>query len=210
MVLAGLLKPKKGSVKISGIDVRKIKKLTKKVGFLFQNPDHQLFCDTVESEIAYGLDNGKSKAVKKILKDMNLKKFGDKHPHTLSRGERQRVAIASILILQPDILILDEPTTGLDWAHITQFLDLILNLNANGKTIILISHDMRVIAEYCRRVIVMNEGNIILDDETRNVFSKLELLKKAQLKPPPISELTLKSGIDPPLIKVSELETEVI
>ncbi|MEX2707064.1 MAG: ABC transporter ATP-binding protein [Candidatus Freyrarchaeum guaymaensis] len=205
MVMVGLLKPKKGTVRIGGVDTRKTKRLHEKVGFLFQNPDYQLFCDTVESEIQYGLKNKNLKLVEEILETMDLKKYREKHPHTLSRGERQRVATATALARQPDILILDEPTSGMDWTYIKQLLNLILDLHSKGRTILLITHDMRVVAEYCQRVVVMNNGRIVLDGDTRTVLSKT--LKQAHLKPPPITEISLRAGIHPPLIKVEEIGT---
>ncbi|MHA1381149.1 MAG: ABC transporter ATP-binding protein [Candidatus Helarchaeota archaeon] len=205
MLLVKLLKPKKGNIKIEGVNLKKIKKITQKVGLLLQNPDYQLFCDTVESEIAYGLKKNEIGLVDVILKEMDLEKFRKKHPQIISRGERQRVATASVVVMQPDILILDEPTSGLDWNHIKKFLDLVSDWNAKGKTIILITHDMRVVAEYCHRVIAMSNGSIILDENTRKAFSMPEILEKAHLKPPPISELTLKAEVNPPLIKVEEL-----
>lgn len=205
MLLMGLLKPAGGKIKVMGKMMKgDTKKLQGKAGFLFQNPEHQLFCDSVKSEIAYGIEDHGDNLTSKLMKQMDLEKFKDKHPLTLSRGERQRVATATALSRDPEIMIIDEPTTGQDWGHVSAFLNLVENLNQQGKTILIITHDMRVVAEYCHRLVVMKNGEIIMDSDTRNVFSNMELLKQANIRPAPISEISLKAGINPPLLKLGE------
>jgi len=207
MILTGLLKPTAGNVKVMGRPVEgDPREVHERVGFLFQNPENQLFCNSVKSEIAYGTEKLNENLVSKLIKQMDLEKFRDKHPLTLSRGERQRVAAATALSRDPDILIVDEPTTGQDWNHVKAFMDLLIGLNKEGKTIILITHDMRVVAEYCTRLLVMRNGEIIMDSSTRNAFANIKLLKKAGLRPAPISEISLMAGINPPILRVDEIK----
>ncbi|BDZ68088.1 ABC transporter ATP-binding protein [Methanobacterium ferruginis] len=205
LLLMGLLKPSQGSVSVGGFNPEKQRKeLVNIAGFLFQNPEHQLFCDSVHSELVYGFE-GSEAVVDEIISIMGLDKFRNEHPLTLSRGERQRVATATALVKKPEILVIDEPTTGQDWYHVSSFMNLVKRLNQEGVTIILITHDMRVAAEYCQRLVVMKNGSIIMDGDTRNVFAELDLLKKAGLKPAPITEISLKTGIKPPLLGLKEI-----
>ncbi|MEN4006702.1 MAG: energy-coupling factor transporter ATPase [Methanobacterium sp.] len=205
MLLMGLLKPTDGNIKVLGkVVMGNTKKLQGKAGFLFQNPEHQLFCDSVKSEITYGIEDHGNNLASRLIKQMDLEKFKDKHPLTLSRGEKQRVATATALSRDPEILIIDEPTTGQDWDHVSAFLNLVENLNQQGKTILIITHDMRVVAEYCPRLVVMKNGKIIMDSDTRTVFSNMELLEQADIRPAPISEISFKAGITPPLLKLAE------
>jgi len=208
LLLVGLLKPSQGSVSVGGFNPKKQRKeLLKIAGFLFQNPEHQLFCDSVHSELAYGFE-GEEVVVDEIIRTMGLEKFKENHPLTLSRGERQRVATATALVKTPEIMIIDEPTTGQDWYHVSSFMNLVKKLNQNGMTIILITHDMRVAAEYCQRLVVMKDGSIFLDGDTRSVFSQPDLMREASLKPAPISEISFKSGIFPPLLKLDEISKD--
>ena len=205
MLLVGLLKLKKGNIQIDGISVEKgIKKIRKKIGFLFQNPDVQLFCDSVESELMYGFKSHDEELLEEVLRFMDLKKFQNSHPHTLSRGERQRVAIASILTLAPEILILDEPTSGQDWGHLEVLMKLISDIHSNGKTIILITHNMKIIANYCNKVIILKDGIKYYEGDVRKAFSNIHILNEANLNPPLISEISLKCGINPPLLNLEE------
>jgi len=114
---------------------------------------------------------------------MELSVYRDRHPHSLSRGQRQRLAVASILSMEPDIIVLDEPTTGQDKGHLNKFLARMKMLNEAGKTIILISHDMGVVAEYASRTIVMKDGGILMDAGTREVFSRPDVLGEASIEP---------------------------
>ncbi len=167
--LIGLNRPTVGRILIDGQDIRKrgVAEQAQVVGYLFQNPDYQLFTDSVHDEVAFGLKNRQSrpddieKRVDQALEMMELSEYRDRHPHSLSRGQRQRLAVASILSMEPDIIVLDEPTTGQDRGHLNKFLARMKMLNEAGKTIILISHDMGVVAEYASRTIVMKEGGDI-------------------------------------------------
>ncbi|MFQ6056137.1 MAG: ABC transporter ATP-binding protein, partial [Methanosarcinales archaeon] len=191
-LLIGLLKPTHGKIFIDGIDTKnkKVADLAQKIGYLFQNPDNQIFTSKVFDEVAFGLRNINLDSkeveyrVEKSLKTMELWEYKERHPHSLSRGQRQRLAVASILAMEPDILVLDEPTTGQDYGHIEKFMSLVKKLNNGGKTIILITHDMGIVAEYANRTIVMKNGEIFLDGNTRDVFFQTELLKESFIEPP--------------------------
>ncbi len=205
LLLVGLLKLKKGNKRIDGINIKKgVKKIRKKIGFIFQNPDVQLFCDSVESEFTDGFKRNNPELIEDVLKFMDLKRYQKNHPHTLSRGERQRIAIASILTLTPEVLILDEPTSGQDWIHVKNLMKLISDLHSYGKTIIIITHNMKIIAEYCNKIVILKDGLKHYEGDVRKAFSNLHLLKEADLNPPLISEISLKCGIKPPLLNLKE------
>ena len=196
--LIGFIKPGKGRILIDGQDIKNssVSELAVKVGYLFQNPDLQLFTDTVAQEVGFGLKNRSqaavdiNKNVAQALEIMELSEYRDRHPHSLSRGQRQRLAVASIISMEQDIIVLDEPTSGQDRGHLNKFLCQIKKLNDAGKTIIMITHDMNIVAEYARRTVVMDEGKILMDGSTREVFSRPEILKKASIEPPLLARIS--------------------
>ncbi|OQB14308.1 MAG: Energy-coupling factor transporter ATP-binding protein EcfA2 [Firmicutes bacterium ADurb.Bin193] len=198
--LNGLLKPTRGSVKICGMDTRthRTSLLARHIGYLFQNPDHQIFCETVGSEIEFGLKNILqdediiNERIKEISALLSLGDKLDKSPFSLSRGERQRVALASVVALKPDILVLDEPTTGQDYRECMEIMDIVKGLNDSGTTVIMVSHDMEVVAEYARRTIVLRGGTVAADGATPDIFRKTDILSSSNLRPPQIVELALK------------------
>jgi len=147
------------------------------------------------------------------LEMMELSVNRDRHPHSLSRGQRQWLAVASILSMEPDIIVLDEPTTGQDRGHLNKFLARMRMLNEAGKTIILISHDMGVVAEYASRTIVMKEGGILMDAGTRSVISIPDILEKVSIEPHLLARAcnnVRKGGRDVPvLLTVEKLERYV-
>ena len=162
------------------------KELVQKIGFVFQNPFTQIsgVKDTVFDEIAYGLENlGLDKEeiisrVEKILKLLEIEKLRDRNPYDLSGGQKQRVALASIIAMDPDILVIDEPTSQLDPKG-TEDIFKIINLMANeGKTIILVEHKLELIAEYAQNIIVLDEGEIILSGKAEEVLNNKILLEK--------------------------------
>ena len=162
------------------------KELVQKIGFVFQNPFTQIsgVKDTVFEEIAYGLENlGLDKEeiisrVEKILKLLEIEKLRDRNPYDLSGGQKQRVALASIITMDPDILVIDEPTSQLDPKG-TEDIFRIINLMANeGKTIILVEHKLELIAEYAQNILVLDEGEIILSGKAEEVLNNKILLKK--------------------------------
>ena len=212
-------KPSSGRILLNGKNISKYStaQLSQQIGYLFQNPDSQIFMNSVFEEVRFGLKNLKipeeemKKRVNSALEMMELSVYRNRHPQALSRGQRQRLAVASILALEPDLLVLDEPTTGQDRGHIHKFLDKIRELNRLGKTVILISHDMELVAEYAERVIVMKQGEVLLDGPAAEVFLSPEELDAAGLIPPLPARLALdlrKQGFDVPgMLTVSELKS---
>jgi ABC-type cobalt transport system, ATPase component len=199
-LLNGLLKPTSGSVTISNLNtsVTKTSVLARHVGFLFQNPDRQICQNTVKAEIEFGLNCVMTDIVEIEKRCRNtIERFGlaaEKDPFSLSRGERQKVALASILALSPEILVLDEPTTGLDYKECMQIMEIINELNSNGTTVVMVCHDMELVADFSKRVIVVSEGRILADDTCRKVMSQEHILKAASLAPPQIAELAIRLG----------------
>jgi len=191
----GLLRPTSGKIIVNGIETagKTIAQLSKTVGYLFQNPDHQIFSTSVEEEIAFGPKNlgadpeETERRVSQALKLVRLEEYRKVPPSTLGLGERRKVTLASIVAMKPDVMILDEPTTGIDWNGSIQLMDSVRELNKQGHTIITITHSMRVVAQYAERTIVLANGKIILDGPTREVFSKPDVLKTTFLTPPQIT-----------------------
>jgi energy-coupling factor transport system ATP-binding protein len=171
--------------------------LARIVGFFFKNPDHQIFNDTVFKEVAFGPINlgltneDVTERVNEALEAVGLLPLSGADPHNLSKGQRQRVALASVLAMKTEIIVLDEPTTGQDYKESLQIMDLVKTLNNQGHTILFITHDMGLVAQYARRVIVLCQGKVILDGPVRNVFTQVDVLKKTYLNPPQITELAL-------------------
>jgi len=220
-LLNGLYKPSSGNVIVDGLNSKTtpIVQMVRRVGYVFQNPDHQLFNNNCWDEIAYGprnieLPEDEVKIrVEEATQVVGLPKiYFEEHPFFLSKGLRQRVAIASILALRPQVIIVDEPTTGQDARQSFEIMDFLKDLNENhGHTIIIITHDMPIVAQYARRVILMSEGKILADDETARVFSQPEILAKAFLEPPEITQLAQsvqELGFSPGTLTVDEMMKE--
>ena len=196
----GLLKPSVGDVFVLGENTKKqkVSALAKHIGFLFQNPDRQICCATVREEIAFSLRNNgiaedEIKArVAKTLEEFNFD--GDTEPFNMSRGQRQRLCLACLIALNPEILILDEPTTGLDYRECMEVMSRIRELNENGTTVIMVCHDMEVVLDFAKTIIVMNRGEILGQGETRAVLSNRALLQKARLLPPQIAQVAMLLG----------------
>ena len=199
-LLNGLSKPTKGSVIVAGLDTRNtpVSKMTIHIGYLFQNPDHQIFCQTVEDEIAFGMRNigiPEEEIKERTEKTAEMLDLNDKlqaHPFTLSRGERQRTALAGVLAIEPEVLVLDEPTTGQDYRECVKIMDLITGINEKGTTVIMVSHDMEVVLDYTQRVILLCDGMIIGDGKARDILRQKDKLARTGLKPPQIIELSLQ------------------
>ena len=192
--LNGLLRPTAGTVTVG--DGGSTADLAKTVGYVFQDPDHQIFCATVLEEVAFGptqlgLDAETVKQrVDEALEAVGLTESGDADPFTLTKGERQAVAVASALACDPEVLILDEPTTGLDGPLQREMMELLRELNEAGRTIIIITHSMWAAAAYAHRAVVMAEGRIIVDGSTREVFASRQALEEASLQPTGTVELS--------------------
>ena len=210
--LSGQLKPTKGKVYINGKDSTKhhIADLAGTVGYTFQNPDCQLFSKTVKEEIAFGPKNlGCTKEevnirVDEMLRMMHIEKFKDRDPHTLSRGQKIGVAVASVLAMRPKVLILDEPTLGQDFTRIKSLVRMLKLMNQRGLAVAIITHDINIAAEHACRVILMNQGSIVADGDPHDVFSKEELMFSANLDIPTALRLSKMVGL-PSMITVSEI-----
>jgi energy-coupling factor transport system ATP-binding protein len=198
----GLLKPTSGSVSVFGMDTRQhtVSEMAMKVGFVFQDPDQQIFSHKVSLEVAFGPRNlGLSedeiqRRVEKSLKDVQCYHLLNENPLDLSKGEKQRVNIASVLAMQPQLLVIDEPTTGQDFLRGKEIMDLAMNLLRGGTTVITISHDMNIVAEYCSRTLVMKDGGIFADGSTREIFSNPDKLVQTNLRPPQVTALAQSLG----------------
>ena len=204
-LIDGLLKPTSGRMFVNGLDTAKSKvsERAKQVGFLFQNPDRQICQNTVREEIAFGLRAvwGKKEAARvdeRVDELLALFSFrGDEEPFSLSRGQRQQVALASTLAVKPSVLILDEPTTGLDYRECTKIMEFIRTLNEQeGTTVVMVCHDMEVVLDYARRALVMAQGRLLADGPVRELFRDRELMKRASLLPPQMIELSGRLGGD--------------
>ncbi len=200
----GLLKPSAGDVLVLDKNTKKekVSNLAKHIGFLFQNPDRQICCGTVREEIAFSLRNNKvPESEIKTRVENTIKEFGfnpDTEPFNMSRGQRQRLCLACLIALNPEILILDEPTTGLDYRECMEVMEKIRQLNENGTTVIMVCHDMEVVLDFAKKIIVMNRGEILGEGPTRKVLSDDTLLNKARLLPPQIAQVAklLGSGFE--------------
>lgn len=199
----GILQPEEGSVTVCGMDTAdedKLLDIRKKVGLVLQNPDNQLVASIVEEDVAFGPENlgvepGEiRKRVDDALKAVDMYEYRGHAPHKLSGGQKQRVAIAGIIAMQPDCIVLDEPTAMLDPQGRKEVMDTIVKLNKqNNITIILITHYMDE-AALANRLVVLDGGKILTDGTPKEVFSNVELLKKHSLDVPQSTELAYKLG----------------
>ena len=198
-LLAGILKPSDGKICVNGIDTKKVKNsmLAKTTGFLFQNPDRQLCTYTVRDEIAFGqkaLKTGTEEEISKRTEKI-IERFGfnpDEAPFSLSRGQRQRLALASIIAVEPKVMILDEPTTGLDYKECMEIMSAVKELNKNGTTVIMVCHDMELVLDFARRMIVLADGKIEADGKTLEIIRRKEILQKTCLLSPQIIQIALE------------------
>ena len=198
----GLLKPSAGEVFVNGISTQKqkVSALARHIGFLFQNPDRQICCQTVREEIAFSLkNNGVPQKELEERVENTIKEFGfdpDTEPFNMSRGQRQRLCLACLIALNPPILILDEPTTGLDYRECMEVMGRIRELNENGTTVVMVCHDMEVVLDFAKTIIVMNKGEILAQGKTRDILSDNELLGRARLLQPQIAATCSLLGDD--------------
>jgi energy-coupling factor transport system ATP-binding protein len=213
----GLHKPSSGEVLFNGENIagKQVGALAKKIGYVFQNPDHQIFNPTVREEIAFGprnlgLDEAEiEERTENAIARFGLEEYADREPAVIGFGIRRKVSVAAVYSMDTPILILDEPTTGLDFRSTTDLMDLICELNDNGKTIVFITHDMRVVAKYIPKCLVIRDGEVIADDKTRAIYHQYEMLQKTKIRLPQITNLSRQmkeSGIDMPddILSVSE------
>ena len=207
----GLLKPTEGTVRVGEDETKEqgLRGLGQSVGYVFQNPDHQIFSDTVSDEVAFGPkirgmeESEIRERVEEALAAVGLEGRGGEDPFGLTKGERQRVAVASVLAVRPEVLILDEPTTGLDYAEQRSMMDLVRGLNEAGSTIIVVTHTMWVVAEYAHRAVVVRDGRISQQGTVREVFAEEDELHDAALRPPHI--VSLGNALGYPVLSVGEM-----
>lgn len=194
----GLLKPSSGQVLIDGVSTTQLRtsQLAAKVGFLFQNPDRQICCSTVREELLFGFRaQGRADAEAQAKVDAMIERFGfdgDAEPFLLNRGTRQLLALASIIVMEPPVVVLDEPTTGLDFRECAKVMDVIAELNVRGTTVVMVCHDMEVVADYAKRVIAMTAGQVVADGETFAVLRDRDVLARTHLLPPQMVDVSLR------------------
>ncbi len=211
-LIAGLLKPLNGAVYLNGRRVEEYDKLilSSLVGYVFQNPDHQLFNQTVWDEVAFGLKlRGISGSeletrVEKVLKMVGLLELAKEHPFFLSKGERRRLALASIIALEPKVLIVDEPTTGQDRGFSYRILSLLDDLRNRGMSVIVITHSIPQLVKYADRLVVLKNGVILADGEPRRILANDSLVEEAKLIKPQITIFMQKLGSKHPVLTVEE------
>lgn len=226
-LIAGLIKSDSGKIIIDGDDItnKKFNKkiLRRKLGIVFQFPEMQLFEQTIEKDIFFGLKqykltyDEKYKRAKEALELLGLdfEKIKDKSPLALSGGEKRKIAVAGILVCKPKYLIFDEPIAGLDCNSRDNFMKLLLALKQNGTTIIIISHNTDYLAEYADRIIVMDDGKIILDDKPNEIFNQTNLLNNLNIgvcNSKEIANLLNKNGfnIQSDILKYDDLLSSII
>jgi energy-coupling factor transport system ATP-binding protein len=196
----GLLKPTEGTVKVDRVDTTKtsVASLARNTGFVFQNPDHQLFSETVEEEIAFALKNfGFEPEIVEhritwALNLLGLTQYRKTSPFLLSGGERKRVALASILAWDPKTLIMDEPTIGQDHQQKEKLRQFIIQMQAQGRTVVIVTHDVEFVAECSPRVVLMKEGMIVADGEGKEILTDAEVLAQSSIVLPQVAQIFKK------------------
>lgn len=200
-----LLTPTSGVISVNDFVVdasnmpKVLKPLRKMAGLVFQFPEYQLFEDNIEKDIIFGptnfgvsIEEAKLKA-KEVIKLVGLdESYLDKSPFDLSGGQKRRIAIAGILVMDPDILVLDEPTAGLDPQGAKEMMDLFKSLNQQGKTIIIVTHDMNHVLNYCNHAIIMNKGEVVKKGTVKEIFNEVEYLENLSIDLPIITNFIYK------------------
>lgn len=226
--LNGLLKPSSGTIVVGDVDITEkgvaMREIRKRVGLVFQYPEYQLFEETVALDVAFGpknlgLDEDEiEKRVRAAIKEVGLdyEKIKDRSPFELSGGQKRRVAIAGVIAMMPEVLILDEPTAGLDPGAHEEILKMIERIHENsGNIIIFVSHNMGDVARLSDKVLVMDDGHLILSGTPTEVFSKKDELKAIGLSVPPVTNLMQQLhdrglDIDPDKLNLDEAEEELV
>lgn len=194
-LINGLLKPTSGCVRTAGrlTSETKSSEIARRVGFLFQNPDRQICCNTVHEELMFGFMAQKADPdVARRRVDAIVERFGfrpDAEPYLLNRGTRQLLALASVIVCEPEVVVLDEPTTGLDYRECEKVMEAVEELHERGTTIVMVCHDMEVVSDHARRVVAMTEGRVIGDGPAGDVLRDRDILRRAHLMPPQIMQI---------------------
>lgn len=215
----GLHRPTAGEVSLAGraVSEMSLAEIARTVGFCYQNPDHQIFSSSVDKEVRFGprnlgCDPARTETlVAEALELVGLAELREAHPFSLGRGQRQLLAVASILAMDPPVLVIDEPTTGMDRTGATRIMELLARWCAAGRTIVVITHDMDIVAEYVPRTLIMAGGRLIADGPTMEVLGDRALLRQADLAAPAaaiVSERLAPYGI-PPARSVAEAATHI-
>ncbi|MHB1355442.1 MAG: energy-coupling factor ABC transporter ATP-binding protein [Anaerolineae bacterium] len=216
--LNGLLKPSHGQVVVAGLDTKSttVASMARHVGYVFQNPDHQIFCPSVREEIEFGLRNlgtetcEVKRRVDQALEVFGLSPYAKVPPAMLGFGLRRKVSLASVLVMEPAILVLDEPTIGLDAHSTMEVFKHITRLHHKGHTIILVTHDMRLVAQYADLCLVLKTGHALAFGPTRSIFGNLELINNAGMALPAITALGRRmedAGLPRDMLSVREYIT---
>ncbi|NKB81433.1 MAG: ATP-binding cassette domain-containing protein [Nitrospirales bacterium] len=217
-LLNGLLLPIKGQVLVEEMDTKTmpISQLARVVGYVFQNPDHQIFAESIWDEVAFGIRHvgyHPEAYTEQVIQALEAVGFDAQQertvdPFSLTKGARQRVAVASVLAAKPKVLIIDEPNTGLDAEETTRLMEVIHHLHQAGHTIVLITHTMRIVAEYATRCLVMHKGQVLADGPTRSIFSDRSLIEAAGLDVPSVTQFSQRWGRT--LLTVKEVQAALI
>lgn len=203
-LICGFYKPTRGQIIFDGEDMvnKSIKERSEKIGFVMQNPNQMISKSMVFDEVAFGLrirgisDNEIKERVYDTLKICGLYGYRNWPISALSYGQKKRVTIASILVLNPEVIILDEPTAGQDFKHYTEIMEFLVELNKKGVTIIMVTHDMHLMLEYTNKVIVLCNGEKIADDDATNILTNKDIIEKANLKETSLYELAIRCNIN--------------
>jgi energy-coupling factor transport system ATP-binding protein len=211
----GLLRPKKGKILFEGKDIygKSVAELSKKIGLVFQNPDDQLFEESVEKEISFALHNFNvkesliEKRVDWALNLLDISNYRTKSPFTLSGGERKRVALASVLAWDPEVLVLDEPTIGQDYGQKERLRHFLMQLKTQGKTVIVVTHDVEFVAESQPNIVLMAGGKIVKEGTTKEIMINTSALEQCSVAQPEITRLfakLCKYGLPEDVVDVNE------
>ncbi len=212
-LLTGLLKPASGSVSVAGLDTRTTptSQIARQVSTLFQNPDHQICKETVLDEIAFGLElRGVDSTEARNRARTVAERFGlplEEAPFSLSRGQRQMVALASVIVVEPKIIVLDEPTSGLDYRECMTVMNTVRDMAERGCAVIMVCHDMEVVSDFAERIAVMAGGRILACGETGPIFANEALMEQAFVAPPQVIDLSrrLSTSVSPAFAGISEV-----
>ncbi|HUE75191.1 MAG TPA: ABC transporter ATP-binding protein [Chloroflexota bacterium] len=215
--MVGILQAPAGTVFLDGQDIRHMPRglVSRRVGYVFQYPEHQFIGMTLLDDVAFGLqragvpDGEADRTARAMLDDFGLGHLGAAHPYSLSHGEQRRLSVAAMLVLDQDALVLDEPTFGQDRRNSDLLLDKLASLAADGRTIVAITHDMRLVAERADRVLVMVDGALRFDGTPESLFDDADLTRHARLAPPPLVDLSYRLGLPAPLARIEDFVAHV-
>lgn len=211
--IAGVVPPPRGSVHVDGLDVGRAdsRTLSSRIGFVFQNPEHQFIANTVFDELAHGLrlqrlpDAEVHARTEELLARFGLTDKARTHPFLLSGGQKRRLSVGTALVAGAPVLALDEPTFGQDRARADELLGLLRELNREGTTILVVTHDMQLVSEYADRMVVMKDGRVLAQGTTSDVFADVDLIERAGLRPPPLATALNSLTRHPELVGITRL-----